>query len=65
MIRMPTYYIPHGGGPCFFMDTPPGIPTDTWDSMAEFLRNLPSDLPEPPKAIVVISDIKLQGFKSS
>ena len=55
MTRMPTYYSPHGGGPCFFMDTPPGIPTDTWDSMAEFLRNLPSDLPEPPKAIVVIS----------
>lgn len=30
--KQPTIYIPHGGGPCFFMDGmgPPG----TWDGMA-------------------------------
>ncbi len=31
MTRMPTYFIPHGGGPCFFMDPFPGTPVDTWD----------------------------------
>jgi aromatic ring-opening dioxygenase catalytic subunit (LigB family) len=48
---LPTYYIPHGGGPCFFMDDPDGI----WTGMASLLRSLPHQLPEPPKAIIVIS----------
>lgn len=30
-------------------------PADTWHPLAEFLRNLPSTLPEVPKAIVLIS----------
>jgi hypothetical protein len=34
----PTYYVPHGGGPCFFMDDPQGV----WTGMADFLRGLPS-----------------------
>ena len=55
MTRMPTYFIPHGGGPCFFMDPRPGTPEDTWDRMADFLKNLPEDLPEPPKAVLIIS----------
>jgi aromatic ring-opening dioxygenase catalytic subunit (LigB family) len=50
-LRQPTYFIPHGGGPCFFMDDPNG----TWTGMAAFLRSLPSQLPEPPKAILVVS----------
>ncbi|HCE23562.1 MAG TPA: dioxygenase, partial [Hyphomonas sp.] len=30
--KMPTLFIPHGGGPCFFMDwTLMGGPVDTWD----------------------------------
>jgi aromatic ring-opening dioxygenase catalytic subunit (LigB family) len=49
--RQPTFFIPHGGGPCFFMDDPTGI----WTSMAAFLRGLPAQLPESPKAIVVVS----------
>ena len=53
--RWPTYFIPHGGGPCFFMDTPPGIPTDTWDSMAAFLRGIDGELGQRPKAVLVIS----------
>jgi aromatic ring-opening dioxygenase catalytic subunit (LigB family) len=48
---LPSFYIPHGGGPCFFMDDPDGI----WSGMAAFLRSLPHQLPEPPKAIIVIS----------
>jgi aromatic ring-opening dioxygenase catalytic subunit (LigB family) len=50
--RMPTWFIPHGGGPCFFMDW---NPKDAWAKMASFLKNLSSSLPETPKAIVVVS----------
>ena len=34
--RQPVIFIPHGGGPCFFMDWP-----KTWDRMAEHLRGIP------------------------
>lgn len=50
--RMPTWFIPHGGGPCFFMDW---SPANAWDKMAAFLRGLASTLPYKPKAIIVIS----------
>jgi aromatic ring-opening dioxygenase catalytic subunit (LigB family) len=30
-------------------------PPHTWDAMAEFLRTLPSQLPRPPRAIVMVS----------
>jgi aromatic ring-opening dioxygenase catalytic subunit (LigB family) len=48
---MPSLYIPHGGGPCFFMDDPDGV----WTGMAAFLRTLPDTLPAKPRAILVIS----------
>jgi len=51
MAVQPAFYIPHGGGPCFFMDDPQG----TWTAMAEFLRGIPASLPEAPSAIVVVS----------
>ena len=50
--RMPTWFIPHGGGPCFFMDW---SPPDAWNLMADFLKNLASTLPRTPKAIVMVS----------
>lgn len=54
--RMPTYFIPHGGGPCFFMDwTVMGGRKDEWDRTADFLRGLLATLPHPPKGVVVIS----------
>lgn len=49
--RQPTFYIPHGGGPCFFMPDPAG----RWTGMAAFLRSLPVRLPAPPAAILVVS----------
>ncbi|MCW5770720.1 MAG: dioxygenase [Rhodospirillaceae bacterium] len=53
---LPTFYIPHGGGPCFFMDwTLMGEPADTWNATAAWLRGLAESLPQRPKAIVVIS----------
>lgn len=53
--RQPTLYIPHGGGPCFFMETPPGFPPDMWQKMATYLRGIADGLPARPNAILVIS----------
>lgn len=59
MARQPTLFIPHGGGPCFFMDDPQGI----WSAMGDFLRGLPELLPEPPDAILVVTaHWETQGF---
>ncbi|MNR83794.1 LigB family dioxygenase [compost metagenome] len=51
--RVPTFFIPHGGGPCFFMDWP-GDP-HMWDRMADFLRNMHQEVGSKPKAVLVIS----------
>ena len=53
-MTLPTLFIPHGAGPCFFMAWTRG-PADTWDRTAAWLRGLVADLPERPKAILVIS----------
>lgn len=50
--RMPTWFIPHGGGPCFFMDW---NPPDAWKLMEQYLRTAASTLPQRPKAIVMVS----------
>jgi aromatic ring-opening dioxygenase catalytic subunit (LigB family) len=50
--RLPTLFIPHGGGPCFFMDSPMA---HAWDSLAAFLRDVRSTFPQRPIAIVVVS----------
>jgi aromatic ring-opening dioxygenase catalytic subunit (LigB family) len=47
----PTLFIPHGGGPCFFMDDPGGV----WTGMAAFLSSLSLILPARPKAILLVS----------
>lgn len=52
--KLPTLFVPHGGGPCFFMDWTMG-PPDTWDRMAAWLRQLASTLPSRPRAVLVIS----------
>ncbi|MFP8965169.1 DODA-type extradiol aromatic ring-opening family dioxygenase [Pokkaliibacter sp. CJK22405] len=51
---MPTVFIPHGGGPCFFMQDPPGL-EGMWDKMASYLKGIRASLPRQPKAILVIS----------
>src|SRR3954467_5224841 len=53
-MRLPTLFIPHGAGPCFFMDWTRG-PADTWDATAAWLKGLLATLPERPKAILVVS----------
>jgi aromatic ring-opening dioxygenase catalytic subunit (LigB family) len=50
--KMPTLFIPHGGGPCFFMDWDP---PDTWKKMGAWLASLAGTIGVTPKALVVIS----------
>ena len=50
-LAMPSLFIPHGGGPCFFMDDPAG----TWTGMECFLRGIGGSLPARPKAILIVS----------
>ena len=46
--HQPAIFLPHGGGPCFFMDWTWG-PADTWNATQRFLESLAATLPESPK----------------
>ena len=52
MIRQPTFFLPHGGGPCFFMEWDP---PDAWDRQRALLEGLQARLPARPRALLVIS----------
>lgn len=52
--RQPTIFLPHGGGPCFFMEWTWG-PADTWHKTQRFLEGLAGTLPAAPKALLVVS----------
>ncbi|MEO5351195.1 MAG: dioxygenase [Magnetococcus sp. YQC-3] len=51
-LRQPVWYIPHGGGPCFFMDW---NPPDAWQAMERFFKGIPAQLTHSPQAIVCVS----------
>ncbi len=53
--RLPTLFIPHGGGPCFSMEPPPPLPRDLWDSMAAYLRGIAQSIGTRPQAILIVS----------
>jgi aromatic ring-opening dioxygenase catalytic subunit (LigB family) len=53
--RLPTLYIPHGGGPCFFMEPQPGLRRDLWDAMAAYLRGIDATIGVRPETVLVIS----------
>lgn len=42
----PSIFLPHGGGPCFFIDGTWG-PADRWQSTRRFLEGLAVTLPRP------------------
>jgi aromatic ring-opening dioxygenase catalytic subunit (LigB family) len=51
-MRQPTFFIPHGGGLCFFMDWTMGT-ADTWDALRAWLAGLIGSLAERPAAILI------------
>jgi aromatic ring-opening dioxygenase catalytic subunit (LigB family) len=53
--RQPAIFIPHGGGPCFWMEFPPPFGPRAWDSLRHYLSGLVKSLPERPKAFLVVT----------
>jgi len=50
--RLPSFFLPHGAGPCFFMEW---NPPDAWDRMAAYLKGIAAALPARPRAILAVS----------
>jgi aromatic ring-opening dioxygenase catalytic subunit (LigB family) len=55
MTRQPAIFLPHGGGPCFWMDAPPPFGRHAWDKLRGYLEGLVASLPERPKAFLVVT----------
>lgn len=53
-MRQPSIFIPHGGGPCFFMDPPADDPL-RWVAMQKYLQEIAASLPARPDALLVVS----------
>lgn len=49
----PTFFINHGGGPCFFLE--PGPMRSAWHPLETYLRDFTNTLAEPPRALLVVS----------
>ncbi len=53
--RQPTIFLPHGGGPCFWMEFPPPLGPHAWDGLKAYLSGIVAGLPERPRAFVVVT----------
>jgi len=53
--RMPVIFLPHGGGPWPFVDLGGFTSPAERQALSDYLRNLPQQLPQKPKAMVVVS----------
>ena len=53
--RQPAIFLPHGGGPCFWMEFPPPFGPRAWDNLRDYLSGLVASLPERPKAFLVVT----------
>lgn len=51
--RMPSIYLPHGGGPWPFVDL--GFDAAEMARLTEYLRGIPGMLPATPRALLVVS----------
>ena len=49
----PTFFINHGGGPCFFLE--PGPMRDSWRELEDYLRDFMTKLHERPRVILIVS----------
>lgn len=54
VMKQPSIFLPHGGGPCFFMNQN-GPADPMWQPMEAYLHGLIASLPERPKAILLVS----------
>jgi len=53
--RLPTLFISHGGGPCFWMSFSEPFGPHAWEGLAAYLRGVPPSLPMRPRAILMVS----------
>lgn len=54
-MKLPTIFLSHGGGPCFWMTFPEPFGPHAFDSLRDHLDRLLASLPERPKAILMVS----------
>ncbi len=54
-VRQPALFLPHGGGPCFWIEFPPPFGPHAWDGLRDYLAGVVKSLPERPKAFVVVT----------
>ena len=54
-VRQPVIFVPHGGGPCFWVDWPPPFGPHAWDGLRDYLAGLVKSLPERPKAFLIVT----------
>ena len=54
-LRLPTVYLPHGGGPWPWMDMPALATDHEKQALTGYLAGLVATLPHRPKAMVVVS----------
>ncbi len=55
MTRQPAIFLPHGGGPCFWVDAPPPFGRQVWEKLRVYLSGIAASLPAPPKAFLVVT----------
>ena len=53
--RQPAIFVPHGGGPCFWIEFPPPFGRHAWEGLRDYLSGLVASLPERPKAFLVVT----------
>jgi len=54
-LRQPAIFVPHGGGPCFWIEFPPPFGPHAWDGLRDYLSGLVASLPQRPKAFLVVT----------
>lgn len=53
--RQPVFYLTHGGGPCFWMDTSAFFGANAFDGLRSYLEGLLAGLSERPRTILMVT----------
>ncbi len=53
--RQPAIFLPHGGGPCFWIDGPAPFGRQAWENLRRYLSGIIASLPARPRAILLVT----------
>lgn len=53
--RQPVFYLTHGGGPCFWIDSSGFFGKGAYDELRFYFEGLLQSLPEKPRAILIVT----------